>query len=113
MKRIMPRTEGISSTDILGRILNLDISQMGNYSIEIKSSNDENVKFLNTASQMGKFLVELSPPSPNQKVVYIDGSFDLLSTGHIEFLKKIKEEGSYIIAGVYSDDVRSLYILGL
>lgn len=101
----MPRTEGISSTDILGRILRLDISKMGQLQPQIEKSDAEGVRFLNTASQMGKFLNVLSPPSKGQKIVYVDGSFDLLSTGHIDLLKKIKNEGSYIIAGVYTDNI--------
>ena len=37
-------------------------------------------------------------------IVYVDGVFDLFHSGHIEFLKKAKSLGSYLIAGVISDE---------
>ena len=37
-------------------------------------------------------------------IVYVDGVFDLFHAGHIEFLKKAKSLGSYLIAGVISDE---------
>ncbi|KAG8528018.1 uncharacterized protein KY384_006934 [Bacidia gigantensis] len=63
-------------------------------------------------------------PAPGQRIVYVDGGFDLFSSGHIEFLRQvtIKEEEigrkrgwsgengtgrspAYIIAGVHDDNV--------
>ena len=42
------------------------------------------------------------------KVVYVDGTFDLLHSGHIKFLKMCKTYGDYLIVGVTSDkDVES------
>ena len=42
------------------------------------------------------------------KVIYCDGTFDLLHRGHIEFLKKCKSYGDYLIVGLISDkDVNS------
>ena len=37
------------------------------------------------------------------KVIYVDGTFDLLHPGHIAFLKECKKYGNYLIAGVISD----------
>ncbi|PHH85811.1 hypothetical protein CDD83_11142 [Cordyceps sp. RAO-2017] len=31
-------------------------------------------------------------PRPGQRIVYVDGGFDLFSSGHIEFLRKVEEE---------------------
>lgn len=45
---------------------------------------------------------------PGQRIVYVDGGFDLFSSGHIAFLKQVAElekEGAYLIAGVHDDDV--------
>ncbi|KAK2871680.1 hypothetical protein FQN49_002949 [Arthroderma sp. PD_2] len=78
-------------------------------------------------------LVEGVKPKPGQKIVYVDGGFDLFSSGHIEFLRcvhsveeeegaargwfhpdqaalRIKEHGedygpAYIVAGVHDDEV--------
>ena len=44
----------------------------------------------------------------SKKIVYVDGTFDLLHTGHIKFLKMCKSYGDYLIVGVISDiDVES------
>lgn len=63
-------------------------------------------------------------PQPDQKVIYVDGGFDLFSTGHIEFLKQVveteekeaKQKGwikdyspVYIVAGVHSDEAINDY----
>ena len=38
------------------------------------------------------------------KIGYTSGVFDLFHAGHIEFLKKAKSLGTYLIAGVISDE---------
>ncbi|KUL84271.1 hypothetical protein ZTR_07543 [Talaromyces verruculosus] len=85
--------------------------------------------------QAGKFeaLINGISPKPGQRIVYVDGGFDLFSSGHIEFLrrvwdleeaegrkngwyeesakqKRIAEQGAdygpaYIIAGIHDDSV--------
>ena len=78
-------------------------------------------------------LVEGKGPRPGQRIVYVDGGFDLFSSGHIEFLRRVhaleNEEGAkrgwylpeqinsriqacgedygpaYVIAGVHDDEV--------
>lgn len=40
----------------------------------------------------------------DKKVIYCDGTFDLFHTGHIDFLKKCKSYGDYLIVGVISDE---------
>ena len=51
------------------------------------------------------------PPLPAQRLVYVDGTFDLFSTGHIEFLKRAveKEEKAAEAVGWYdSQAVRAI-----
>lgn len=48
-------------------------------------------------------------PKPEDTVVYIQGSFDLLHNGHIEQLRKAKEKGDFLYVGVWPDDVVSYY----
>jgi cytidyltransferase-like protein len=38
-----------------------------------------------------------------KNIIYIDGSFDLLHSGHIKFLNRIKKENDYLIVGIKSD----------
>ena len=38
------------------------------------------------------------------EVIYIDGTFDLLHTGHINLLKRYKKDNNYLIVGVISDE---------
>ena len=88
-----------------------------------------------TAEEAGFFIsmVAGKPPRPDQRVVYVDGGFDLFSSGHIEFLRQVvkaeeqagKERGwydetarkqrleasgqdyppAYVVAGVHDDEV--------
>lgn len=78
-------------------------------------------------------LVDGKGPKPGQRVVYVDGGFDLFSSGHIAFLRKVMEleeklgrqngwyevdqttkrlkdfnedySPAYIVAGIHDDDV--------
>lgn len=53
-------------------------------------------------------LVSGNGPKPGQRIVYVDGGFDLFSSGHIEFLKRVnqaEQAGAYVVAGVHNDDV--------
>jgi ethanolamine-phosphate cytidylyltransferase len=44
-----------------------------------------------TAQEKGLFtaLCQGTQPKPGQRVVYVDGGFDLFSSGHIEFLRQV------------------------
>jgi len=50
-------------------------------------------------------MVEGLLPAKGQKVVYVDGTFDLFTLGHIELLRLIKEscENTYIVVGIHDD----------
>ena len=69
-------------------------------------------------------LIEGNEPQSGQRIVYVDGGFDLFSSGHIEFLRQVSLEEAeigrqhgrytsseqlyspaYIIAGVHDDTV--------
>lgn len=43
------------------------------------------------------------PPEPYEKVVYIDGAFDLFHAGHVAALKQARELGDYLVVGIHSD----------
>jgi cytidyltransferase-like protein len=44
-----------------------------------------------------------------QKIIYVDGTFDLLHPGHIDFFKKAKSHGNYLIVGVLHDSCVESY----
>lgn len=91
-----------------------------------------------TEEEKGVFdiLTQGTKPKPGQRVVYVDGGFDLFSSGHIEFLRQVikaeeqigHEEGWYaqeavqervgkgsdygpafVVAGVHDDEVINVW----
>lgn len=57
-------------------------------------------------------LVAGIPPKPGTRVIYVDGGFDLFSSGHITFLRKVSElenGQAYVIAGIHNDEVINHY----
>ena len=45
----------------------------------------------------------------NREIVFTHGSFDLLHIGHIEFLRRSKKMGDYLIVGIDEDDLVKSY----
>lgn len=96
-------------------------------------------KLDHVVAEAGAFetLVAGKGPKPGQRVVYVDGGFDLFCSGHIEFLRKVmhleeakgRERGwyepgqkerrlrehnedyapAYIVAGIHDDDVINVW----
>ncbi|ERF76077.1 hypothetical protein EPUS_01410 [Endocarpon pusillum Z07020] len=67
-------------------------------------------KVVGGQSEKGSFtrMVQGVGPLPGQRIVYVDGGFDLFSSGHIEFLRQVNESengAAYIVAGVHDDSV--------
>jgi ethanolamine-phosphate cytidylyltransferase len=44
-------------------------------------------------------------PRPTDRVVYIDGDFDMLHNGHVRALQQAKERGDFLYVGIHDDDV--------
>lgn len=49
-------------------------------------------------------------PRPGDKIIYIDGSWDILHLGHIEILEKAKQLGDFLYVGVYDNEVKFIFI---
>jgi ethanolamine-phosphate cytidylyltransferase len=117
--RVFRRTEGISTTVIIGRLLlgmkdKFDaLDEKDEKNLSIKKSYDDlekasNLQYgtmttlLTTSYRIADFSNK-KMPEPGQKVVYICGEFDVLHMMHIEALKKAKESGDFVYVGVYDD----------
>lgn len=107
------RTEGVSSTDIVGRIL-LTVQDISVHEDNDDSSSHEEphrVKqcrvghvshFLPTSRRIVQFS-NGKGPGPNARVVYIDGAFDLFHAGHVEILRTARQLGDFLLVGIYED----------
>lgn len=106
--KIVKRTESISTTELVGRMLlstraqqltceerTLEEEMIGEFHRkDYLTSNRKIVQFSNDSS-----------PKPSDKIVYIDGFFDLFHVGHIHTLRKARALGDYLIVGLYNDCV--------
>lgn len=73
------------------------------------NSDDQNLEIVRTwlGQKFGEFRhvrrVEKISPDPAKKIVFANGVFDVLHSGHISLLKFAKSLGDYLIVGVNSD----------
>mmetsp|Transcript_7430 Transcript_7430/g.10981 ORF Transcript_7430/g.10981 Transcript_7430/m.10981 type:complete len:376 (+) Transcript_7430:47-1174(+) len=122
---IVKRTRGVSTTDIVNRILT---------AVEYKKQQNGNAKditesfhspkqqefsktpalpvyesteigYLPTATRIRDFSIPLRKKKDGDKVVYVDGGFDMFHVGHGEFLKECRKRGDYLIVGLHTDEV--------
>ncbi|KAL6189278.1 hypothetical protein ACLB2K_040667 [Fragaria x ananassa] len=101
------RTEGVSSTDIVGRILSslketTDTSSHGDACEESQSKSAQLSQFLPTSRRIVQFS-NGKAPGPNARIVYIDGAFDLFHAGHVEILKNARQLGDFLLVGIHND----------
>jgi ethanolamine-phosphate cytidylyltransferase len=111
--KTVPRTRGVSTTDLVGRMLlmtkehhetSIDTASLGTMSEgKNKRSPYTGVSRFSTTSQRIVQFSNSAEPKPDDKVVYIDGAWDLFHIGHIEILKAAKEAGDYLLVGIHSD----------
>lgn len=123
------RTQGVSTTELVGRMLlmtkehlhrrntetsqaspttqsGVDKMQVDNFSqgSSILSPKTTVNHFLPTSRRIVQFSNGKEPKN-GDKVVYVDGGFDLFHIGHIEFLKKAKSMGDYLLVGIHDDQI--------
>lgn len=119
MFRTVKRTEGVSSTDIVGRMLLCT----RDHHVGVPSKSNENIgkestavvpaappkpftrasTFLPTTRRLIQFAGVPRAPRPGDRVVYCDGTFDMFHAGHIETLRKARENGDFLLVGIYDD----------
>jgi len=118
------RTQGVSTTNLVGRMLLLSKDHMlrgdQEYIVDRRSSTDMSSdstarspwtgvsQFLPTTQKLLEFS-NSEGPKKTDKIVYVAGAFDLFHIGHLDFLEKCKELGTYLIVGLHTDPVVNRY----
>ncbi|XP_043710429.1 ethanolamine-phosphate cytidylyltransferase-like, partial [Telopea speciosissima] len=117
-------TEGVSNTDIVGRILSSMRDTKVGDGCDSPSLpglfHDMNITPTKESSPNGAQISHFLPtsrrfvqfsngkgPVPNARVVYIDGAFDLFHAGHVEILKNARQLGDFLLVGIHSDQTVS------
>ncbi|KAJ4780076.1 Ethanolamine-phosphate cytidylyltransferase [Rhynchospora pubera] len=115
------RTEGVSTTDIVGRMLlcmrERSLGDAQNHSslqrqFSHGNSQSGDNSTAGTLTKISNFLptsrriVQFSNgkgPGPDSRIVYIDGAFDLFHAGHVEILRIARELGDFLLVGIHTD----------
>ncbi|KAL1543642.1 Ethanolamine-phosphate cytidylyltransferase [Salvia divinorum] len=127
------RTEGVSSTDIVGRMLlcvrersagdsnshsslQRQFSSNGRSTLQRQFSHGRNNKSEDGVSGSGTRISHFLPtsrrivqfsngkgPGPDARIIYIDGAFDLFHAGHVEILRLARGLGDFLLVGIHTD----------
>ena len=103
--KIVKRTEGISTTEMVGKMLLMT----SNEALELEATRVSNItrnpntsNFLATTRRINQFSSG-RVPNATEKIIYADGAFDLLHVGHLDLLKAARALGDYLIVGLHDD----------
>lgn len=124
ISREVQRTAGVSTTDLVGRMLLLtrEHFKRGEFEYQVAKEHSSTMgqdssarspwtgcsQFLPTTQKIIQFSDGKSP-KPGDKIVYVAGAFDLFHVGHLDFLEKAKEFGDYLIVGLHTDPIVNRY----
>lgn len=125
--KMFKRTRGVSTTDITAKLLKLndynqskleEIKEEGEAESsktdviplpKVLGSHNANPNFLASTRRIAQFAT-IKEPLESDKIVYVDGSFDIFHPGHIELLEKAKKLGDYLIVGIHEDQCVNQYL---
>ncbi|XP_005283123.1 ethanolamine-phosphate cytidylyltransferase isoform X1 [Chrysemys picta bellii] len=119
------RTQGVSTTDLVGRMLLMTKAHHSNIDedLDYRKHKDNFGKgpkghspwtgvsqFLQTSQKIIQF-ASGKEPQPGDTIIYVAGAFDLFHIGHVDFLEKVHllAERPYIIAGLHFDQEVNRY----
>jgi len=127
--KVVKRTSGVSTTDLVGRMLLLTkthfVKRVNDGTVILekraeaetlrefgKSRKPTTITQFNMITKRIEEFTTSKQPKVGDKVVYIDGSFDLFHVGHIEVLEKAKQLGNFLVVGIYDDQTVNEYQQG-
>uniref|UniRef100_A0A0B7A789 ethanolamine-phosphate cytidylyltransferase n=1 Tax=Arion vulgaris TaxID=1028688 RepID=A0A0B7A789_9EUPU len=116
------RTAGVSTTDLVGRML---LVTKSHHQRDEEAIDEHHVgaiskgpttrspwtgvsQFLTTTKKIIQFSEGIEP-KPGDKIVYVAGAFDLFHVGHVDFLEKAAAKGDFLIVGLHTDPVVNRY----
>lgn len=123
--KLFKRTRGVSTTDLAAKLIKIhdaltlaegdkdklesDIATISASEPKKFSSFHVNPDFLASARRIAQF-ANTKDPEETDKIVYLDGCFDLFRPGHVEILREAKQLGDYLIVGIHDDEVSNQYL---
>jgi len=101
--QLLKRTEGVSTTQILERLLRRSAAQDMALAEPLGSA-------LATTQRLSQFAAPADPGRPKKllseasRVVYVEGTFDLLHAGQVSVLEKAAQLGDFVLVGLHADE---------
>ncbi|KAL1251550.1 hypothetical protein QQF64_019346 [Cirrhinus molitorella] len=118
------RTPGVSTTDLVGRMLLLTKSHHSNVDNTAYQLHTDNFgkgpkghspwtgvcQFLQTSQKIIQF-ASGKEPQPGDTIIYVAGAFDLFHIGHVDFLETVHKQAEkpYVIVGLHFDQEVNRY----
>lgn len=109
--RTIPRTEGVSTTEIVGRMLQITedpaprrlnfFSRAPQPALYVPRES----KFMTTSVMLNRFADGTRPPPTGARVVFVSGAWDMFHAGHVAFLEAARALGDYLLVGVHNDAI--------
>uniref|UniRef100_A0A4W6CHY4 ethanolamine-phosphate cytidylyltransferase n=1 Tax=Lates calcarifer TaxID=8187 RepID=A0A4W6CHY4_LATCA len=118
------RTQGVSTTDLVGRMLLMTKAHHSNMDNPDYQQHTDNFgkgpkghspwtgvsQFLQTSQKIIQF-ASGKEPQPGDTIIYVAGAFDLFHIGHVDFLEMVykQAERPYVIVGLHFDQEVNRY----
>ncbi|CAB1350135.1 unnamed protein product [Coregonus sp. 'balchen'] len=118
------RTQGVSTTDLVGRMLLMTKAHHSNIGHSDYQQHTDNFgkgpkghspwtgvsQFLQTSQKIIQF-ASGQEPQPGDTIIYVAGAFDLFHIGHVDFLEAVSKlsDKPYVIVGLHFDQEVNRY----